>query len=191
MPVRTRRAAAALAATAALALLASACTGSADDAAADDPNARTTITFWHGWSAPAEVKAIEANVARFEKAHPNIEVKLVGGVNDDKLGQALRAGGSNGPDVVSSFTTSNVGKFCASGALADLKPFIEKSKLDLDKTFRRSSRTTRGSRAGGAACRCSPTRTGSTTTRTRSGTPAWTPRPRRRPGPSSPRSRRS
>ncbi|CAM5443320.1 hypothetical protein STANM309S_05626 [Streptomyces tanashiensis] len=81
------------------------------------------------------MKAIEDNVARFEQAHPNIKVKLVGDINDAKLGQALRAGGSNGPDVVSSFTTSNVGKFCSSGALADLKPFIEKSKLDLDKTF--------------------------------------------------------
>ncbi|MEX0174008.1 ABC transporter substrate-binding protein [Streptomyces sp. LMG1-1-1.1] len=135
MPARPRRAAAALAATASIALFASACTGSANNQAAEDPNAPTTITFWHGWSAPAEVKAIEDNVARFEKSHPNIKVKLVGDINDEKLGQALRAGGSNGPDVVSSFTTSNVGKFCASGALADLKPFIEKSKLDLDKTF--------------------------------------------------------
>ncbi|MFG3040287.1 ABC transporter substrate-binding protein [Streptomyces sp. NPDC048330] len=135
MPARPRRAAAALAATASIALFASACTGSATNGANDDPNAQTTITFWHGWSAPAEVKAIEENVARFEKAHPNIKVKVVGNINDDKLGQALRAGGSNGPDVVSSFTTANVGKFCSSGALADLKPFIEKSKLDLDKTF--------------------------------------------------------
>ncbi|MCZ0979659.1 ABC transporter substrate-binding protein [Streptomyces diastatochromogenes] len=135
MPVRPRRAAAALAATASVALFTSACTGSANNAATDDPNARTTITFWHGWNAPAEVKAIEDNVARFEKTHPNIKVKVVGDINDAKLGQALRAGGSNGPDVVSSFTTSNVGKFCSSGALADLKPFIEKSKLDLDKTF--------------------------------------------------------
>ncbi|MFF1506052.1 ABC transporter substrate-binding protein [Streptomyces sp. NPDC058326] len=135
MPVRPRRAAAALATTASIALFASACTGSANNAASDDAKAETTITFWHGWVAPAEVKAITDNVARFEKAHPNIKVKVVGNINDDKLGQALRAGGSNGPDVVSSFTTANVGKFCASGALADLKPFIEKDKLDLDKTF--------------------------------------------------------
>jgi multiple sugar transport system substrate-binding protein len=108
------------------------CTGSSGSGATDDPNAKTTITFWHGWSAPAEVKAIQENIARFEKAHPNIKVKVVGNINDDKLNQALRAGGSNGPDVVSSFTTSNVGKFCSSGAFADLKPFIEKSKLDLD-----------------------------------------------------------
>ncbi|WP_328496287.1 ABC transporter substrate-binding protein [Streptomyces sp. NBC_00414] len=119
-------------AAASIALLATGCTGQSDSGATDDPNARTTITFWHGWSAPAEVKAIQENIGRFEKAHPNIKVKVVGNINDDKLNQALRAGGSNGPDVVSSFTTSNVGKFCSSGAFADLKPFIEKSKLDLD-----------------------------------------------------------
>ncbi|MFF5424701.1 MULTISPECIES: ABC transporter substrate-binding protein [unclassified Streptomyces] len=135
MPVRTRGAAAALAATASLALFATACTGSAGDAAADDPNAVTTLTFWHGWSAPSEVKAIQDNIDRFTKTHPNIKVKVVGNINDDKLNQALRAGGSNGPDVAASFTTANVGKFCHSGAFADLKPFLERDKVDLDKTF--------------------------------------------------------
>ncbi|MDQ0777218.1 multiple sugar transport system substrate-binding protein [Streptomyces aurantiacus] len=133
MPGISRKAAIALAASVSVALLASGCTGQSDAGATDDPNARTTITFWHGWSAPAEVKAIQENIVRFEKAHPNIKVKVVGNINDDKLNQALRAGGSKGPDVVSSFTTSNVGKFCSSGAFADLKPFIEKSKLDLDR----------------------------------------------------------
>ncbi|MFC8276093.1 ABC transporter substrate-binding protein [Streptomyces sp. NPDC057271] len=135
MPVRARRTAVALAATASIALLASACTGSTGNKAGDDPNAETTITFWHGWSAPSEVKAIQDNVDRFEKAHPNIKVKTVGNINDDKLSQALRAGGSNGPDVAASFTTSNVGKFCHTGAFADLKPFLEKDRVDLDKTF--------------------------------------------------------
>ncbi|MCX5389097.1 ABC transporter substrate-binding protein [Streptomyces sp. NBC_00094] len=125
----------ALTLVAALSFLASACTGSTNNGATDDPQGETTITFWHGWSAPAEVKAIEDSIDGFEKAHPNIKVKVVGNINDDKLGQALRAGGSNGPDVVSSFTTANVGKFCHSGALADLKPFIEKDKLDLDTIF--------------------------------------------------------
>ncbi|MGW7300889.1 ABC transporter substrate-binding protein [Streptomyces sp. NPDC054829] len=130
MPKYSRNAACVV--TASLALLVTACTGSSESGATDDPNAETTLTFWHGWSAPAEVKAVEENIARFEKAHPNIKVKVVGNINDDKLNQALRAGGSKGPDVVSSFTTSNVGKFCSSGAFLDLKPFIEKSKLGLD-----------------------------------------------------------
>ncbi|WP_151481484.1 ABC transporter substrate-binding protein [Streptomyces albicerus] len=133
MPGISRKAAVALAASTSIVLFATACTGQSDSRATDDPNAKTTITFWHGWSAPAEVKAVQENIDRFEKEHPNIKVKVVGNINDDKLNQALRAGGSNGPDVVSSFTTSNVGKFCSSGAFADLEPFIEKSKLDLDK----------------------------------------------------------
>ncbi|MFI6103005.1 ABC transporter substrate-binding protein [Streptomyces sp. NPDC051310] len=129
------RTAAALAAAAALALLTSACTGSAGAGADDDPNARVTLTFWHGWSAPNEVKAVDAAVERFEDAHPNITVRAVPNITDDKIQQALRAGGSGAPDVVSSFTTDNVGKFCSSGAFADLKPFIGTSGIDLEKTF--------------------------------------------------------
>ncbi|MDI3421865.1 ABC transporter substrate-binding protein [Streptomyces luteolus] len=121
--------------TAAISVLATGCVGSTETGPSDDPKAKATITFWHGWTAPSEVKAIDENIARFEKKHPNITVKVVGGINDEKLNQALRAGGSKGPDVVSSFTTANVGKFCSSGAFADLGPFIEKSGLDLEKTF--------------------------------------------------------
>ncbi|MFE4539937.1 ABC transporter substrate-binding protein [Streptomyces scopuliridis] len=133
--LRNRRFAVSAVAVAAISVLATSCTGQSGAGASDDPNAKTSITFWHGWSAPAEVKAIQENIDRFEKAHPNITVNVVGNINDDKLNQALRAGGSKGPDVVSSFTTSNVGKFCSSGAFADLAPFIEKSGLDLAKTF--------------------------------------------------------
>ncbi|MFG2171074.1 ABC transporter substrate-binding protein [Streptomyces niveus] len=132
---RNRRLTASAVAVAALSVLTAACTGQSGEAASDDPNAKTTITFWHGWSAPSEVKAIKENIGRFEDAHPNIKVNVVGNINDDKLNQALRAGGSKGPDVVSSFTTSNVGKFCSSGAFADLGPFIKKDKIDLEKTF--------------------------------------------------------
>ncbi|WP_406000828.1 ABC transporter substrate-binding protein [Streptomyces sp. NBC_00829] len=138
MPARTRKAAAALAAAAVISLLASACTGSNQSAANDDPNKDVTINFWHGWSAPGEVKAIQDNVARFEKAHPNIKVKVTANITDAKIQQALRAGGSKAPDVVSSFTTDSVGKFCTSGSFVDLKPFLEKSKIDPAKVFPKS-----------------------------------------------------
>ncbi|NEA31688.1 ABC transporter substrate-binding protein [Streptomyces sp. SID13031] len=131
-----RRVHKAVTAAAAVALLATACTGtSSAPKASDDATKDTTITFWHGWSAPSEAAAIAANVKAFETAHPNIKVKVVGNINDDKIKQALRAGGPNSPDVVSSFTTDNVGTFCASNVFADLKPFLEKSGVDLDKTF--------------------------------------------------------
>ncbi len=130
-----RTTAAALAVATSLTLLTTACTGQSGSGAADDASKETTITFWHGWSAPAEVKAVDADVRAFEKAHPNIHVKVVGNINDDKINQALRAGGSDAPDVVSSFTTNVVGKYCSSGALVDLKPFFKKSGIDPDTTF--------------------------------------------------------
>jgi multiple sugar transport system substrate-binding protein len=109
--------------------------GSSGSGASDDPNAKTTITFWHGWSAPNEVKAIKDNIAAFEKVHPNITVKAVSNITDDKINQALRAGGPKAPDVVSSFTTDNVGEFCSSHAFVDLTPFLKKSGIDPAATF--------------------------------------------------------
>ncbi|MEW1639229.1 ABC transporter substrate-binding protein [Streptomyces sp. NPDC093801] len=132
---RTTPAATALAAVSALVLLATACTGQGAATASDDPKADTTLTFWHGWSAPGEVRAIEENIARFEKAHPNIKVKVTGNMTDDKINQALRAGGDKAPDVVSSFSTDSVGKFCNSGAFADLNPFLRTSGVDKTKVF--------------------------------------------------------
>jgi multiple sugar transport system substrate-binding protein len=132
---RLTKAAAAVAATAAISLLASACTGQSSSSANDDAGKDVTINFWHGWSAPNELKAINDNVARFEKLHPNIHVKVQSNITDDKINQALRAGGGQAPDVVSSFTTDNVGQFCSSGAFTDLAPFLKQSKIDPTTTF--------------------------------------------------------
>ncbi|MEU7603750.1 ABC transporter substrate-binding protein, partial [Streptomyces sp. NPDC041003] len=132
---RTGRLTTAAALLAAISALATACTGQSADTASDDPKADVTLNFWHGWSAPSETKAIEDNIARFEKAHPNIKVKVTGNMTDDKINQALRAGGDKAPDVVSSFTTDSVGKFCNSRAFADLNPFLQKSGVDKTKVF--------------------------------------------------------
>src|SRR4051812_10062415 len=132
---RLRRRIAGGAIGAALALALTACFGSSKGGANDNPNADVTITFWHGWSAPSEVKAIQATIDGFEKAHPNIHVKAVGNITDDKINQALRAGGSNAPDVVSSFTTDNVGEFCTSHAFVDLTTFLSKSGIDPKSMF--------------------------------------------------------
>ncbi|MFD9523197.1 ABC transporter substrate-binding protein [Streptomyces sp. NPDC059979] len=132
---RTGRLTTATALLAAISALATACTGQGADTAADDPKAQVTLTFWHGWSAPGETRAIEDNIARFEKAHPNIKVKVTGNMTDDKVNQALRAGGDKAPDVVSSFTTDSVGKFCNSRAFVDLNPFLKKSGIDKTKVF--------------------------------------------------------
>ncbi|GAA2217604.1 ABC transporter substrate-binding protein [Streptomyces nogalater] len=133
IPRVARKAAFVLTATAVL--LTAACTGRPVGSADDDPSKEATITFWHAWSAPNEVKAVRSLVAGFERAHPNLQVKVVGNMTDDKINQALRAGGDRAPDVISSFTTNNVGRFCSSGALVDLNPFFARSGIDPEKTF--------------------------------------------------------
>src|SRR4051794_8792948 len=130
---RRRLAGSALLATLGLAL--TACFGSSQGGAQDNPDADVTITFWHGWSADSEVAAIQQTIDAFEKENPNIHVKAVGNITDDKINQALRAGGSSAPDVVSSFTTDNVGQFCTSGAFVDLAPFMADSHIDPATTF--------------------------------------------------------
>lgn len=95
--------------------------------APSDPSKPVTITFWHGWSLPSDLAALNANLAKFEKLHPNITVKSTPNVADDKILQGLR--GANGPDVVSSFTADNVGEFCK-GALVDLNPRLQTAGID-------------------------------------------------------------
>ncbi|NEB82329.1 ABC transporter substrate-binding protein [Streptomyces sp. SID14478] len=116
-------------------LLLAGCANPSTGSATDDPTKPVTIKFWHGWSAPGEVKAINDSIARFEKLHPNIHVQATGNVSDATVNQALRAGGDEAPDVVSSFTTNNVGQYCDSGMWADLDPFMKKTGLDKDKVF--------------------------------------------------------
>ncbi len=135
MSVTSRKAAVAVAASASIALLATACTGQSSSGASDDASKDVTINFWHAWSAASELSAVKSLVAGFEKAHPNIHVNVVGNMTDDKINQALRTGGDKSPDVISSFTTNNVGKFCSSGALVDLNPFFKKDGIDPETTF--------------------------------------------------------
>ncbi|MET9482474.1 ABC transporter substrate-binding protein [Streptomyces sp. NPDC006638] len=123
------------AALAASALLLSGCANPSTGSDTDDPTKPVTLKFWHGWSAPGEVKAINANIARFEKLHPNIKVVSTGNVGDETINQALRAGGSKAPDVVTSFTTNNVGQYCSSDMWVDLDPFFKKSGIDKAKVF--------------------------------------------------------
>src|SRR5437667_2599812 len=87
------------------------------------------ITIWVGWSA-AELKAFKAVVAEYDRKSSDVNVKVVGGINDDKITAAIRSG--NVPDVVSSFTSANVGSYCKSGAWIDLKPFLSKDKIDVN-----------------------------------------------------------
>ncbi|OLE22758.1 MAG: hypothetical protein AUG44_24140 [Actinobacteria bacterium 13_1_20CM_3_71_11] len=96
-----------------------------------------TITFWHGWSQPHEVKAIEDNLARFHHAYPNITVKEVKSISDDDMTKAIGSGKAE-PDVVTSFSTNMVGQFCDSGDWIDLEPLMRQAKISPKRMFPRA-----------------------------------------------------
>ncbi len=113
----------------ALAALLAAVVGGTARSSADAAAKAETITVWVGWSA-RELKEFKKIAAEYDKKHSDVNVKVVGGINDDKITAAIRSG--NVPDVVSSFTSANVGSYCKSGAWLDLKPFLSKDKLDVN-----------------------------------------------------------
>jgi multiple sugar transport system substrate-binding protein len=129
-----RRMAAASALLAALALVA--CGGGGDSKSTTQGNSGgganishkpVTITLWNGFTE-RELGVIKQTVAAFHRTHPWITVKVVGGINDDKIIAAIRGG--NSPDVAQSFTADNTGLFCSSGGWVDLKPYMDASKID-------------------------------------------------------------
>ena len=89
--------------------------------------APVTITLWNGFTN-RELGVLQQAVDAFHQSHPSITVKVVGGVNDDKIIAAIRGG--NSPDVAQSFTADNTGLFCSSGGWIDLKPYMDASKVD-------------------------------------------------------------
>jgi multiple sugar transport system substrate-binding protein len=120
---------------AALALVAVAAAAVSEDATSTAPAAKagkaaTTLTVWVGWSA-RELNEFKKVAAEYDKSNPAVTVKVVGGINDDKIIAALRGG--NAPDVVSSFTSANVGIYCPSGGWVDLGPYLKRDKVDMNQ----------------------------------------------------------
>ena len=173
----------------------SACGGTGDSGSSDSGGAPVAkgsklepadITLWVGFTQ-RELGVIKDTVKEFEKANPQVKVKVVGGINDDKIIAASRGG--KAPDVTQSFSADNSGAFCGSGAL-DRPQALHGPRRDRRQHLpARAALATRSSRAPAARCRCSPTPTASTTTRTCSRRRVST--GRRRPSPSSPSTPRS
>jgi multiple sugar transport system substrate-binding protein len=84
------------------------------------------LTVWVGWSA-RELKEFKSVVAEYDAAHPDVTVNVVGSINDNKITAAIRSG--NSPDVVSSFTSANVGVYCGTGAWVDLTHLLQKDGI--------------------------------------------------------------
>ena len=124
-----KRVATAVILLASLVLAAAAVAGVSEHATSAAPAAKAapaTLTVWVGWSA-RELSEFKKVVAEYDRKTAAVEIKVVGGINDDKIIAALRGG--NAPDVVSSFTSSNVGIYCPSGGWIDLNSYLQRDKI--------------------------------------------------------------
>jgi multiple sugar transport system substrate-binding protein len=90
----------------------------------------TELTVWVGWSA-RELSEFKKVAAEYDRRNANVTVKVVGAINDDKIIAAMRSG--NAPDVVSSFTSQNVGIYCSSGGWIDLGPYLERDNINVNQ----------------------------------------------------------
>ena len=87
----------------------------------------TKLTIWVGWSAGHELTSFQKLIAEYNKTHKDVSVKVVGGIDDNKIVAAIRSG--TAPDVVSSFNSYNVGNYCGTGGWIDLSPLMKKDNI--------------------------------------------------------------
>jgi multiple sugar transport system substrate-binding protein len=88
------------------------------------------LTLWTGFT-DRELGVMKDVIADFEKTHPDIHVKVVGGISDDKIVAAIRGG--NAPDVAHSFDAgAYTGAYCSNGAWIDLADYMQQDGLSDD-----------------------------------------------------------
>lgn len=99
----------------ALLLIVAGCGGRQGEAA----SGKTTITFWHFWSEPAQKAALTERIKAFEAANPSIHVELSElSWNDGKTKLFAAFNSNTAPDVLE-LGSDWIAQFSASGRLAD------------------------------------------------------------------------
>jgi len=89
-----------------------------------------TVTFWHFFT-DREAAGIQKAVDKFTALHPGVKVDVKSGQDDDKTIQAIAAG--QPIDVVLSYSTDQIGKFCSTGAWQDLGTYIARDNVDVNQ----------------------------------------------------------
>lgn len=103
--------------------------GTNDDDSGKAAGDVTDLVFWVGFS-DRELSVVQEVVAEYDQGRDDITIEVVGGINDDNITNALRAG--DAPDLVSSFSSSRVGQYCGDGGWVDLKPLMDVGGISED-----------------------------------------------------------
>jgi len=110
------------------AAVAGAATLSSARAGARSTTKTVKLTVWVGWQK-RELNEFKGVVSEYDRKHADVQIKVVGNINDTKITAAIRSG--NVPDVVSSFNSYNVGVYCGTGAWIDLAPLMSQSHVSV------------------------------------------------------------
>jgi multiple sugar transport system substrate-binding protein len=119
-----------------LALVATGCSSADSGGTATTPASSApaklsgNVTFWHFFT-DREAAALQSAVDKFEAANPGVTVDVKSGQDDEKTIQAIAAG--QPIDVVLSYSTDQIGKFCSTGAWQDLSGYVARDGVDLEQ----------------------------------------------------------
>ncbi|MEA2520683.1 MAG: multiple sugar transport system substrate-binding protein [Actinomycetota bacterium] len=121
------------------AMITVACTaggGSSDVSAIDTSSGAThapvTLNLWSFYNG-REFQDYAAVLADFHKLYPWITVKHTPGKSDADIVRAINSGSP--PDMTISQGPDNVAKFCSTGAMQDLAPFLQGDGTDISKVI--------------------------------------------------------
>ncbi len=102
--------------------------GSASPTVGDTAGDKVALTMWQQWGGGHEREVLDALIGRYEAEHPNVTITETPVTNNAKILAAITGG--NPPDVVDIGSSLALGSWASVGALTDLTPYMEKSKLD-------------------------------------------------------------
>ncbi len=93
------------------------------------PAKEVTLEFWHGFNAH-EVESLDKMIEQYwTPSHPNIKIHSKGETGPDAILTAMSGG--TPPDVSILWDPNSVTLWARQGAIMDLTPYSEKSKLDM------------------------------------------------------------
>src|SRR5436190_22872281 len=95
-----------------------------------DPNKPVTLTVYSGFTE-RELGIWNSVLDGFKAEHPNVKIKSVGSVDNNKIVASIRGG--NPPDVALSFETDKTGAFCSSGGWIDLDSLIKRDRVNMNQ----------------------------------------------------------
>ena len=89
----------------------------------------TKLTVWVGWSA-RELSSSRSSSPSTTRSIRDVTIKVVGGINDDKIIAALRSGNAPGRRQLVHLHERRI--YCPSGGWIDLAPYLKKDHIDIE-----------------------------------------------------------